>query len=222
VLEHDIAVLTGRAPESLSLEAVARLPEIPEIPAAVPANLLKRRPDVAAAEQRVIVANAQIGVAQAAWFPSLSLSGTAGYSGSAWKNLFKVPAEYWTFGPQLAESILASGTRITQTRQARANYDAAAANYRGVVLGAFQSVDDALANLRALKIEVDMNGKAASAAQSTLRVTENQYRAGTVSYLNVVLAQSASLSAETARINAESRLLQAHIALIKALGGGNG
>lgn len=219
VLEHDIAVLTGRTPEALSLVPVAALPSLPPVPGSLPATLLERRPDVAAAERRVVVANAQIGIARAAWFPTLSLSGTAGYSGSAWKNLFKVPAEYWTFGPQMAESLLASGTRITQNRQAKANYDAAAANYRGAVLGAFQSVDDALANLRALETESEATGRAVAAARATLRVTENQYRAGTVSYLNVVIAEGAALSAETTHITVDSRRLQAHVALVKALGG---
>jgi NodT family efflux transporter outer membrane factor (OMF) lipoprotein len=219
VLEHAIAVLTGRTPEALTLDSRATLPTLPELPTAMPASLLERRPDVAAAERRVVVANAQIGITQAAWFPTLSLTGTAGYSGSAWKNLFKVPAEYWTFGPQLAESILSGGTRITQSLQARANYDVAVANYRTTVLGAFQSVDDALANLKALAVESEADGRAAEAAQATLKATENQYRAGTVSYLNVVIAEGTALSANTALINVNSRRLQAHLALVKALGG---
>lgn len=219
VLEHAIAVLTGRAPEALTIEASVTLPTLPALPAALPATLLERRPDVAAAERRVVAANAQVGVAHAAWFPTLSLSGTAGYSGSSWNNLFKVPAEYWTFGPQLAESILAGGTRITQTRQATAGYDLAVANYRAAVLGAFQSVDDALANLNALEREADADGRAAAAADATLKATENQYRAGTVSYLNVVIAEGTALGADTALIGVNSRRLQAHLALVRALGG---
>jgi NodT family efflux transporter outer membrane factor (OMF) lipoprotein len=219
VLEHAIAVLTGRTPEALSIAANTHLPTLPAIPSTVTATLLERRPDVAAAERRIVAANAQIGITQAAWFPTLSLSGTAGYSGSAWKNLFKVPAEYWTFGPQLAESILSGGTRITQSKQARAAYDLAVANYRNTVLGAFQSVDDALANLKALEQEADADNRAAKAAAATLKATENQYRAGTVSYLNVVIAEGTSLSADTALIGVNSRRLQAHLALIKALGG---
>jgi NodT family efflux transporter outer membrane factor (OMF) lipoprotein len=219
VLEHAIAVLTGRTPEALSIAANTQLPTLPAIPLTVPATLLERRPDVAAAERRIVAANAQVGIAQAAWFPTLSLSGTAGYSGSAWKNLFKVPAEYWTFGPQLAESILSGGTRITQSKQARAGYDLAVANYRNTVLGAFQSVDDALANLKGLEQEADADNRAAQAAAATLKATENQYRAGTVSYLNVVIAEGTSLSADTALIGVNSRRLQAHLALIKALGG---
>jgi NodT family efflux transporter outer membrane factor (OMF) lipoprotein len=219
VLEHAIAILTGRPPEALSISPEATLPRLPPIPAMLPATLLERRPDVAAAERRVAAANAGIGIARAAWFPALALSANAGYQGPGWQDLFKAPTRFWSVGPTLAETVFNGGQRIAQNATAKATYDAAVASYRGTVLAALQSTDDALANLRALEAEVAAANRASDAARATLRAVENQYRAGTVSYLNVVIAEGTVLSTDTARITVASRRLQAHIALVKAMGG---
>ena len=218
-LEHAIATLAGKTPEEFALDPLAQLPTLPGVPSAVPAMLLERRPDVAAAERRVASANAAIGVARGAWFPTLSLSGTGGYQGSAWQHLITVPARYWSVGPALAETLFDAGARHAQSAAARANYDAAVANYREAVLTALKDAEDSLATLRGLADQEKATSRAALAASETLRVTENQYRAGTVSYLNVVIAQSSSLSADNALINVQSRRLLAHISLLKALGG---
>jgi NodT family efflux transporter outer membrane factor (OMF) lipoprotein len=218
-LEHAIATLTGRTPEEFALEPAATLPTLPPVPPALPATLLERRPDVAAAERRVASANAAIGVAVGAYFPALTLTGTGGYQGSAWRNLVSVPNRVWSLGPTLAETLFDAGARRAQYLEARANYDQAVANYRQTVLTALQNAEDSLEALRDLAREEEAENRAALAARETLRATENQYRAGTVSYLNVVIAESTSLSADSTLINVQSRRLLAHIGLLKAMGG---
>ena len=219
VLEHAIAILAGKAPEQLSLASVARLPSLPPVPGVMPATLLERRPDIAAAERRVAAANAAIGIARAAYFPTLSLSAAGGYQGLGWHDLFEAPNRVWSLGPSLAATVFDGGARGAQSDAAIANYDAAVAAYRQVVLTALQGAEDALATLRGLADEELAVHRAAVAARDTLRATENQYRAGTVSYLNVAIAQGTSLSAETNLITVQSRRLQAHIGLLKAMGG---
>ena len=189
------------------------------MPAVLPATLLERRPDVAAAERRVAAANAAIGVARGAWFPSLSLSATGGYQGPQWQHLVTAPARFWSVGPTLAETLFNGGARISQNAVARANYDQAVANYRQVVLLALADAEDSLAALRGLAEEAAADDRAAVAARETLRATQNQYRAGTVSFLNVVIAQSASYTADRSLIDVQSRRLLAHIGLLKAMGG---
>jgi NodT family efflux transporter outer membrane factor (OMF) lipoprotein len=219
LFEHAIATLAGETPEQLTLAPLGRLPTLPAIPAVLPATLLERRPDVASAERRVAAANAQIGVARAAWFPALTISASGGYEGSAWSNLLSAPARFWSVGPALAATLFDGGARRAQNEAAVANYDAAVAVYRQAVLAAVQEADDALATLRHLEGEEAATTRAATAARDTLRVTENQYRAGTVSYLNVVIAQTTSLSADNNLISVQSRRLLAHIDLCKAMGG---
>ncbi len=218
-LEHAIAVLTGRPPEGLTITPRATLPVLPQVPKELSTALLQRRPDVAAAERRVQAANAQIGVAHGAFFPSLSLTASSGYQGSQWANLFNAPNKLWSFGPSLAGTLFNGGARLSQNAIANANHDSAVAAYRQTVLVALQSVDDALSALNDLALEESADTRAASAAHETLRATENQYRAGTVSYLNVVIAQSTALSADNNLINVQSRRLQAHAALLTAMGG---
>jgi len=218
-LEHAIATLTGRTPEEFVLAPAPTLPTLPPVPQALPAQLLERRPDVAAAERRVASANAAIGVAVGAYFPALTLAGSGGYQGSAWQSLVSVPNRVWSLGPTLAETLFDAGARRAQYLAARANYDQAVANYRQIVLTALQNAEDSLAALRDLAREEEAENRAAVAARETLRATENQYRAGTVSYLNVVIAESTSLSADSALINVQSRRLLAHIGLLKAMGG---
>jgi NodT family efflux transporter outer membrane factor (OMF) lipoprotein len=218
-LEHAIAVLTGRPPEALSIVPSAALPVLPQVPKEISTALLQRRPDVAAAERRVQAANAEIGVAHGAFFPSLSLTASSGYQGSQWANLFNAPNQLWSFGPSLAATLFNGGKRLSQNTIANANHESAVAAYRQTVLAAVQSVDDALSALNDLALEESADTRAAIAAHETLRATENQYRAGTVSYLNVVIAQSTALSADNNLINVQSRRLQAHAALLTAMGG---
>jgi NodT family efflux transporter outer membrane factor (OMF) lipoprotein len=218
-LEHAIAVLVGKPPEALSIDPRPTLPRLPAVPSVVPATLLQRRPDVAAAERRVQAANATIGVAHGAFFPALSLSATNAYQGSRWANLFDAPNRLWSLGPSLAGTLFNGGARLAQNAIANANYDSAVASYRQTVLAALQSADDALVSLRRLEQEEEADTRAAMAAHETLRATENQYRAGTVSYLNVVIAESTALSADNNLINVQSRRLLAHASLIAAMGG---
>jgi NodT family efflux transporter outer membrane factor (OMF) lipoprotein len=218
-LEHAIATLAGRSATEFTLPAAAALPALPPLPAALPATLLERRPDVAAAERRVASANAAVGVARSAWFPSLSLSGAGGYQSTAWEHLVTLPNRFWSLGPALAETLFDGGARSAQSAAARANYDQAVATYRQTVLTALADAEDALAALHGLADEEAAQSRAAVAARETLRATENQYRAGTVSYLNIVVAQSISFAADRSLIDVQSRRLLAHIGLLKAMGG---
>ncbi len=218
-LEHAIATLSGRSATEFTLPVAAALPTLPPVPAVLPATLLERRPDVAAAERRVASANAAVGVARGAWFPTLSLAGSGGYQASAWQHLVSLPNRFWSLGPQLAETLFDGGARFAQSAAARADYDRAVANYRQAVLTALADAEDSLAALRGLADEEAAENRAAVAARETLRATENQYRAGTVSYLNVVIAQNTAFAADRSLIDVQSRRLLAHIGLLKAMGG---
>jgi NodT family efflux transporter outer membrane factor (OMF) lipoprotein len=219
-LEHAIAVLIGKPPAALSIERKDLTPAIPAIPLTLPSELLERRPDIAAAERRTAAANAQIGIARAAWFPTLSLGATGGYSSNSFSKLFEVPNRFWSLGPDLAMTLIDLGARHYQVRAAIATYDENVATYRQTVLGAFEEVEDGLATLQVLARESSAERAAADAAAETLTITENRYKAGTVDYLNVVSAQTASLGAERAWRDLTSRSLVASVALLKALGGG--
>jgi NodT family efflux transporter outer membrane factor (OMF) lipoprotein len=218
--EHAIAVLIGKTPAEFSLAAQALKVGPPVIPVDVPSALLERRPDVAVAERQAAQANAQIGVAEAAWFPTLTLSASGGYQNSVFSQLLDAPSRYWSIGPRLAETLFDGGARSAQTAQARASYDAAAANYRQVALAAFQNVEDNLAALRILEQEAAAQDDAVKSAEQFLTITINQYRAGTVSYLNVVTAQATAYSNERNAISILGNRLDDSIALVKALGGG--
>jgi NodT family efflux transporter outer membrane factor (OMF) lipoprotein len=218
-LEHAIAVLLGKAPASFTLAAVDGLPKLPETPGGLPSELLERRPDIAAAERRMAQANAQIGVAQAAFFPSLTLNASAGYQNSSFSQLFTLPNRFWSIGPALAMTLFDAGARSSQKEAAVAGYDKSVATYRQTVLAAFQEVEDNLAALDVLGDEAGMQHAAAQAAAEALALTENQYRAGIVSYLNVVTTQAAALSAARAELDVSGRRLVANATLLKALGG---
>jgi len=219
-LEHAIAVLTGAAPASLVL---ARQPAydalLPVVPPGLPSTLLERRPDVAAAERRMAAANAQIGAAKAAYFPTLTLGASAGFRGidSTW---LTAPAHFWTLGPAIAMNIFDAGLRRAQTEQAIAAYDGTVANYRATALQALQDVEDNLAALRILEEEAKVEAEAVEAARQSVQLTLNQYKAGTVSYLNVVTVQAALLAEERNAVNLLNRRLAATVGLIKAIGGG--
>jgi NodT family efflux transporter outer membrane factor (OMF) lipoprotein len=220
MLEHAIAVLTGRAPSELTIARTNTLPDVPETPVLVPAALLERRPDIAAAERRTAAANAQIGVARAAYFPDLTLTGIGGYESSEFSSLFRVPNRFWSLGPNLAQTIFDAGAIHAQVKQNIAAYDFNVATYRETVLAAFQDVEDNLATLKLLAQESIAETNAAKAAEQTLEITQNQYQAGTVDYLNVVIAQQAALTAERAVRDLANRRLTASVGLLKALGGG--
>src|SRR6267378_1728911 len=219
-LEHAIAVLVGKPPAALTIARKDETPTIPAIPLTLSSQLLERRPDIAAAERRTAAATAQIGIARAAWFPTLSLGATGGYASGSFSKLFEVPNRFWSLGPDLAGTLIDFGARHYQVRAAIANYDQSVATYRQTVLSAFQDVEDNLATLAVLARESVAERAAADAAAETLTITQNQYKAGTVDYLNVVSAQNASLSAERAWRDITNRSLSASVNLLKALGGG--
>jgi NodT family efflux transporter outer membrane factor (OMF) lipoprotein len=219
-LEHAIAILIGRPPATFGI-AVAALPTTPPaVPVGVPSELLERRPDVAAAERRVAAANAQIGVAVAAYYPTVTLSATAGFESGSIAKWFMWPSRFFSVGPAITETVFDGGLRSAQTAEARAAYDASVAGYRQTVLGAFQDVEDNLAALRILETEAREQDEAVRAAERSLALTTNQYRAGIVSYLNVVIAQTAALTSEQTAVGITGRRLNASVLLIKALGGG--
>ncbi len=219
-LAHAIAILIGKPPAELTIAPADHYPALPAIPVGLPSTLLERRPDIAAAERRMAAANAQIGVAQAAFFPTLTLSATAGFESSGLGDLLTLPAGFWSLGPALAETVLDFGKREQQKQQAKAAYDQTVADYRQTVLSGFQEVEDNLAILRVLKGEAAVQTAAAQAAAQSLKLADNQYKAGTVSYLDVITAQTASLSTERTRLDIDGRRLVASAALVKALGGG--
>jgi NodT family efflux transporter outer membrane factor (OMF) lipoprotein len=220
-LEHEIAVLTGVPPAQHAISQhtdIAR--SVPQIPPGLPSALLERRPDVAAAERRVAAANAQIGVAKSAFFPQLTLTGTYGVRSPDASTLFTAPSRLWSIGPALVQSLFDAGLRRAQTDQAIAAYDATVANYRQVALTALQEVEDNLAALRILEEEARMQEEAVQAARLAADLTVNQYKAGTVSYLNVVTVQTALLNEERNAVGIRARRLTAAVALVRALGGG--
>jgi NodT family efflux transporter outer membrane factor (OMF) lipoprotein len=219
-LEHAIAILVGKPPAEFSI-AVEPVPTaFPMIPVALPSDLLERRPDIAAAERRAAAANAQIGVAEAAFFPSLTLSATGGFQSTLLSKLFTLPSRYWSLGPDLVEVIFDAGLRRAQTDQAIATYDQSVATYRQTVLTAFQDVEDNLAALRILEQEAAVQDEAVKAARESVTITLNQYRAGTVNYLAVVVVQAALLTNERTALTILGQRLTDSAALIKALGGG--
>ncbi len=219
-LEHGIAVLIGKPPADFALARAQLTTVVPAIPPALPSQLLERRPDIAADERRVAAANANIGVAESAYFPQATLSGAFGYQGASWSGLISAATQFWSVGPALALNLFEGGARRAATKQARANYDASVAVYREAVLGAFQEVEDNLVALHDLAAESIVQDAATKAAEQAASIALNQYKSGLVSYLNVVVAQSTALANERASIALRGRELAASIALIKALGGG--
>jgi NodT family efflux transporter outer membrane factor (OMF) lipoprotein len=223
-LEHAIAVLTGRAPAQFTLAPLPAEPgyefHVPATPAGLPSELLEHRPDIAAAERRAAAANADIGVARAAYYPALTLSAGGGVSGAALGVLFDTPGRVWALGAALAETVFDGGLRRAKDAQAVAAYDAAVAQYKQTVLAGFQQVEDNLAILRILDQESGLQAQAVQAAQLAERLALNQYRAGTVSYLNVITAQALSLNNQRTAVQLRGRQLAASVSLIAATGGG--
>ena len=219
-LEHAIALLVGEAPAAFSIERAPFAASMPAIPVGLPSELLERRPDIAAAERNAAAANARIGVAQAAFFPTITLSGAAGFRSTDSANLFTTPSRFWSLGGALAQAVFDGGLREAQKEQAIAVYDEDAATYRQTVLTAFQEVEDNLAALRILEEEARLQDEVVQAARHALELTTNQYKAGIVSYLNVISAQTTLLSNERTASSLLGRRLSASVALVKASGGG--
>lgn len=217
-LEHALAVLVGQAPAAFSLPRRPLASSVPSIPASTPSRLLERRPDIAAAERRVAAANERIGAAKAAFFPTISLGASGGWSGAG--NLFSAPTRFWSLGPELAAPLLDGGQRLAAKAQADATYDRTVADYRQTVLTALKETEDALATLRVLSQEASAQQQAVKAARESERIALNEYKAGTNTYLNVSVAQAAALTAERNALDLQSRRLNAAAALVAALGGG--
>ena len=219
-LEHAIAILMGQAPSSFSLSPTPLVATPPAIPIGVPSELLERRPDIAAAERRVAAANAQIGVAVAAFYPTITLNASSGLEGSNLAKWFAAANRFWSVGPGISQTVFDGGLRRAQTDAARAAYNATVAAYRQTVLAAFQGVEDNLVALRILEEENAVQDEAVQAARKSVDLTTNQYKAGTVSYLNVITAQTIALTDEITAIQIRGRRMAAAVLLVQALGGG--
>jgi NodT family efflux transporter outer membrane factor (OMF) lipoprotein len=234
-LEHAVAVLTGQAPASFSLPPLASSAQttvaslsstdalhvqLPVTPAGLPSELLERRPDIAGAERRVQAANANIGVAKAAYFPQIVLSASGGFSAGNLASLFNTPSRVWSLGAALAQTVFDGGLRQAHSDQAVATYDASVALYKQTVLGGFQQVEDNLAILRVLDRESALQAQAVQASQLAERLALSQYRAGTATYLSVVTAQQLSLTNQRTAAQVLGRQLAASVSLIAATGGG--
>jgi NodT family efflux transporter outer membrane factor (OMF) lipoprotein len=218
--EHAIAILIGEPPAEFSLAAAPLNYQPPSIPIGLPSELLQRRPDIAAAERRVAEANQQIGIARAAYFPTVTLGGTAGFSGSQGSNWFGWPSGFWAVGPALPQTLFDAGRRRATSESARANYDATVATYRQTSLTAFQEVEDNVAALRILENETQQQRQAVASAQESLQLFTNRYKGGVDTYLQVITAQTIELANERNAIDILRRRLDASVLLIKALGGG--
>jgi NodT family efflux transporter outer membrane factor (OMF) lipoprotein len=192
----------------------------PPIPVGVPSELLERRPDIAAAERSVAIANEEIGIAQAAFFPTVILTSALGLQSSSVTNLFSLPSVVWALGSTLTQIVFDAGRRKAVTEQAQAAYDATVAAYRQTVLTAFQSVEDNLAALRILEEESQQQDKAVKTAEMTLLIALNRYRGGVTTYLEVITAQNAALVAERTAVDLLTRRMTTAVLLIRALGGG--
>ncbi|MSO76574.1 MAG: efflux transporter outer membrane subunit [Alphaproteobacteria bacterium] len=219
-LEHAIAALIGRPPAELAIAATTDELRAPAVPPGVPTSLLERRPDIAAAERDMAAANAAIGVAEAAYYPDLTLSGSLGWTGSALDNLFRASSQVWALGARLAGTLFDGGARGARVDAARALYDQTVALYRQTVLTAFQQVEDQLATLRILAEQWEVQAGAVQAAREAERLVLNQYAAGTVPYTSVLTAQTTALASEQTALNILRGQLIASVALIQALGGG--
>jgi NodT family efflux transporter outer membrane factor (OMF) lipoprotein len=220
--EHAIAILIGKPPANFSLPPSPidlHTPAIPAIPEVLPSELLERRPDIAASERRMAAANEQIGIAQAAYYPTLNLSALAGFEGTSATNWLNWPSRFWAVGPSLSETLFDARRRRATKESAIAAYDGNVANYRQTTLTAFQQVEDNLAVLRILAGESQQQHSATAAADETLRLFMNRYAGGVDTYLQVVTSQTTALSNERNDIDIRRRQLDASVLLIKALGG---
>ncbi len=221
--EHAIAVLVGKAPAEFTLAPTPlnqQAPVIPQIPAALPAELLERRPDIAGDERRMAAANEQIGIAQAAYYPTLSLSAVFGLQGTSALNWFNWPSRFWAVGPTFSETLFDAGRRKSTKLMTEAQYDSTVATYSQTVLSAFQQVEDNLAAQRVLTHEADQQHQATESAEQSLDLFQTRYEGGVDTYLQVVTWQTAALNNQRNDLTIMQRRLDASVLLIKALGGG--
>ena len=218
--EHAMAMLLGQPASSFSLPAMPLEANPPAIPFGVPSQILERRPDVASAERLMAEGNAQIGLATAAYYPTVTLSATGGFSNTSPAAWFAWPSRFWSAGPALAETLFEGGLRRATVQQFRASYDRSVANYRQTVLIAFQQVEDNLAALRILSQEIRQQDTAVSSAERNLQLAQQRYQAGIDPYLNVITAQTSLLTNQQAAVNLRRNQMTASVQLIEALGGG--
>jgi NodT family efflux transporter outer membrane factor (OMF) lipoprotein len=221
--EHAIAILVGVPPAQFTLAPTPlnlNPPKVPEIPGTLPSQLLERRPDIAASERQMAAANEQIGIAQAAFYPTLSLSAVAGLQGTSALNWFNWPSRFWAVGPTFSETLFDAGRRRSVRTMASANYDATVANYRQTTLTAFQQVEDNLAALRILDIEAQQQHESTDSAEQSLDLSQTRYEGGADTYLQVITWQTAALNNERNDIDIMRRRMESSVVLVKALGGG--
>jgi NodT family efflux transporter outer membrane factor (OMF) lipoprotein len=220
LMEHAIAALLGVSASTFSIERAIVDIKQPQIPTGIPATLLQRRPDIAGAQRRMMAANANIGVARAAYYPSITLGGSGGFESTSFSNWLSAPSSFWAIGPNALLSVFDGGLRKAQVAQARAEFDASAANYRGTVVSAFQQVEDSLATLNYDSQAAQQEKAAVDAAQRTLDFSLALYVQGAADYLTVVTSQTALLQTQLQALNLDTLQLQASVNLILALGGG--
>lgn len=218
--EHAIAVLIGKPPANFELGVAPFRPVPPEVPVAIPSELLQRRPDIAAAERQVAAANAAIGIARAAYYPTITLSAASGLQTSSFTQWFTWPSRFWSVGPTLSQTLFDGGARRAATEQAQASYDAAVAGYRNTVLTDFQAVEDQLSSLTILAKEAGQEQNAVRSANHYLDLALTRYKTGVDSYLNVITAQTTLLTNREAQLQIQLRQMTASVSLIMALGGG--
>ncbi len=218
--EHAIAILIGKPPSEVSIASASIKAAPPVIPVGVPSQLLERRPDIAAAERQMAVANEQLGIAKAAFYPTVFLSGTVGLQTAQFTDWFTWPSRFWSVGAQAAEIIFDAGRRRAQSDLVRAEFDGTVANYRQTVLTGFQQVEDNLAALRVLADEARAQDEAVKSAEEALEISTYQYKAGTASYLQVITSQTVALQNHVVAVNLLTRRMVATVLLIEALGGG--
>jgi NodT family efflux transporter outer membrane factor (OMF) lipoprotein len=220
LMEHAIAALLGVSASSFSIQPAVIAIQLPQIPSGIPTTLLQRRPDIAAAQRRMIAANANIGVARAAYYPSLTLAAHGGYQSAGFSNWLTAPSSFWAIGPNALLTLFDGGLRRAQVAQARAEFDASSANYRGTVVAAFQQVEDSLAQLNHYYDAAREERAAVDAAQRSLDFSMALYVRGAADYLTVVTSQTALLQAKLQALNLDTLQLIASVDLVRAVGGG--
>ena len=218
--ENAIAVLTGQAPAGFGLAETTNVPALPQIPARLPSQLLERRPDIASAERSIMAANANIGVAKAAYYPDFSLSLSGGYSSSQYQDWLSVPNRFWSVGPKISLPLFDGGQRSAEVDRNEALYDQTVAKYRQTVLDGLREVENYMVQLKVLGDESVVQEQALESARESLRLTTNQYKAGLIAYLDVVSVQTTALSTERSVLTLLQSRLIASVQLIAALGGG--
>jgi multidrug efflux system outer membrane protein len=217
---HALATLCGQAAPTFAITGTTNTVSIPQIPSAIPSQLLESRPDIAAAERRMAAANADVGIAKAAFFPTVTLNGMAGFQSVSADTLFNWESRLWSVGPSLSLPIFTGGKNRAQLASAKAAYEGTVANYRQTVLNAFQDVEDQLATQHLLAVQYEAENAALKSAKRTLEISMNRYKGGVITYLEVATAQNAALSHEQNVVQLKASQLKASVGLVKSLGAG--